>query len=513
MLGSAALILSLVFSFEAVAASGDGERKDALPKEKMQQYLAAVLQCLDNMVQHGTDRYGHVHSPMLMSIMDVRTNESPREPEVLDGMIRSEGRLHRRNPGGCDLWDDQPLLRTMYAVSDMTGDIRYAKAADAYIRAYFERAQRPNGLLAWGTHIFYDAFTDAPGGDQNGAGPHEILVLCPEWERMWKVAPTLVRKEIEGLWEWHVVDKTTGLHNRHDDKEPGCDFAFSGGEFAYAFAYLYSQTNNPEHLQWAKAVASRHWNARNLDTNLAPDAPGTGDRYDAHHSFTTVTGPHAALLLKAFEASGDPWFKDVALAYIRAYLEYGWDAQAGEYWAMLTLGGKPVLDQEKGEGYDIWKPTGHVDVWRTVMYSYEFPEIAAQTAVYAYELTGDADALESAKHWAANIRKALPPNIGRRWRKEIIAALPNAEALGGTYAENYGRVISFFLHLYYAAKNPQDLTAAVSLADEAIAKLYENGWFKGHPAKPYYEATDGVGFLLYALVELSAHPRRMPPNL
>ncbi len=43
---------------------------------------------------------------------------------------------------------------------------------------------------------------------------------------------------------------------------------------------------------------------------------------------------------------------------------------------------------------------------------------------------------------------------------------------------------------------------ARTLADEAVAKLYHHGLFRGHPAKPYYEAVDGVGILLYALVQL-----------
>ncbi|MBI5095818.1 MAG: hypothetical protein HZB26_25720 [Candidatus Hydrogenedentes bacterium] len=480
---------------------------------KAEQYRRCVQTCLDNLLKYGADRYGEVHTPMLMSIIDVRTNDAPREPLVLDGMVRSEGRLHRRNPGGCDLWDDQPLLRTMYAFSELNGDAKYAQAADAYTKSFFERSRKANGMLAWGTHIFYDAFKDAPGGDQDGKGPHEILVLCPNWDRMWKVTPDLVRKEIEGIWEWHVVDKSTGLNNRHDDKLPGCDFAFSGGEFAYAFAYLYSQTKKPEHLQWAKTVAGRHWNARNLETNLAPDAPGTGDRYDAHHCFTTVSGPHAALLLKAYEASGDPWFKEVALAYINAYLKYGWDAKARQYCAMLTLDGKPVMEQAKGAGYDAFKPTGYVDIWRTIMYSYEFPVEAAQTALYAYELTGDVGALQSAKNWAENIRANLPPHLGRRWRKEIVEALPEAERVGGTYAENYGRAISFFLHLHYATRDAQDLKTSMDIADEAISKLYADGWFKGHPAKPYYESTDGVSYLLFALTELSAYPNRMACNL
>ncbi|NJM12260.1 MAG: hypothetical protein HC889_10585 [Synechococcaceae cyanobacterium SM1_2_3] len=209
----------------------------------------------------------------------------------LDGLVRCEGRQHRRNPGGCDLWEDQPLLRVMYAVSASTGDPRYAKACDAYIAAFLERSRKDNGLLAWGSHIFYDAYTDRPGGDQDGKGPHEILVLQAEWERLWHVNPTGVRAAIEGIWEWHVVDKESGLHNRHDDKAPGCDFAISGASFVHAFAFLYSKTQDPKYLSWAKTVAGRHWHTRNPTTNLAPDAPSTGDRYDATHCFTTLPGP------------------------------------------------------------------------------------------------------------------------------------------------------------------------------------------------------------------------------
>jgi hypothetical protein len=503
------IILCLSMAGVALAA-----QQTSLSEKKADHYMTSVRSCLDNLLEHGTDRYGPVHTPMLMSIMDVRTNTSPKTPDVLDGLIRSEGRLHRRNPGGCDLWDDQPLLRTMYSLSEITNDTRYSQAADAYVKSYFKRAKKKNGLLAWGSHIFYDAFKDAPGGDNNGTGPHETLVLCPNWKPMWQVDPKGVQDEIERTWTWHIVDEKTGLHNRHDDNRPGCDFAFSGGEFGNAFAFLYAQTKDPKHLQWAKTVFGRHWTTRNTDTNLAPDAPGTGNRYDAHHCFTTLPGPHAALLLKAFEATDDPWFKDLALAHIKAYLTYGWDAEAEQYHAMLTLDGTPVPRQKRNDkGYDVWKPTGHIDVWRAIMFSYEFPLIAAQTAVYAFELTGDKIALEAARHWATNIRGQMPPSCGRRWGKEIAEALPEATAKGGTYAENYGRAISFFLHLHHATGDEQDLETAVALADEAMDKLYENGWFKGHPAKPYYESTDGVAYLLYALVELAVFPKKLPANL
>ena len=506
-------MITRILCAATLALAGVSATAEDVPEAKAEAYRAAVLSCLDNLLEHGTDRYGPVHTPMIMSVIDLRTKDAPREPELFDGLIRTEGRLHRQNPGGADLWDDQPLLRTFYAMTKLSDDPKYAEAADAYIKVYFERARKPNGLLAWGSHIYYDAYTDAPGGDQDGAGPHETLVLCPVWDQMSRVAPDAVRAQIEGMWDWHVVDKTTGLHNRHDDRQRGCDFAFFGGELAHAFSHLYGNTNDDEHLRWARLVVDNHWRARHPETNLAPDATSTGARYDAHHSFTSLSGPHAAMLFKAFEASGEDRFRDVALAYINAYDEYAWDESTGRYHAMLTLDGKPVAQEPRGPGYDAWKPTGYVDIWRAVMYSYEFPLIAAQTAVYAYEITGDQAALQSARNWATNIRAELPPGTGRRWRDDLLKALPEIEMTGGTYAENYGRSISFFLGLYRATNDRDDLKTAIALADEAMAKLYTDGWFRGHPAKPYYESTDGVAYLMYALLEMSAYPNKLPVNL
>lgn len=80
--------------------------------------------------------------------------------------------------------------------------------------------------------------------------------------------------------------------------------------------------------------------------------------------------------------------------------------------------------------------------------------------------------------------------------------MPDLTRTEGTYAENYGRAISFFVHIYRATQDTHYLDLAEGLATEAVEKLYTNGIFKGHPAKPYYQSNDGVGFLLYALLEL-----------
>jgi hypothetical protein len=477
-------------------------------------WRAYVSNCVETLIRYGTDRYGPIHTDMLMSILDVQKLESPEKPLLLDGQVYDEGRPQRRNPAGANLWYDQATLRVMYRLSRLTGDARYAQAADAYINAVFKRAVKTNGLLVWGSHIFYDAYADKAGGDGNGSGPHEILVYHPEWAELYRLNPVATRREIDGIWEWHVVNKQSGQHNRHDDKSPGCDFAFSGGSFALACAFMFSQTREAQYLDRAKIIAGWHWQHRDPKTGLVPDAPSTGDRYDAKHSFTTIIGPHVSQLLRCYELTRDTWFREVAVSYLKAYDKWGYDPTNRTYYAMIKLDGTPAAEQARGTGYDAWAPTGPVDVWKTSIYSYEFPLVAAQSYIYAYELIrgadgkGDAELLAAARRWAEVIEKNLPPKAGRRWKKELEEAMPEWRNTGGSYAEDYGRTISFFVHLSHATQDEHYLNVAKAVAREAIDKLYTNGLFKGHPAKPYYEATNGVGILLHALMELDAWPQR-----
>lgn len=477
-----------------------------------------VARCIDTLIARGTDRYGPEHSPMIMAVIDTLTLTSPKHPKLYDSLVRLEGRLHRRGERGSNLWYDQALLRCMYRLSELSGDGKYAAAADAYVDYFFSHCRKAgNGMPVWGSHIYWDCYAERPAGDQDGAGPHEILIYLPEWEHMQRISPHEVRKAIDGIWRWHVVDKATGMHNRHDDARKGHDFAFSGGSFTLALACMYKASGERHYLDKARLVAGWHWRHRDPATGLVADSPASGDRYDGQHCMTSVTGPFAAQLLRASEISGDPSFGEHAVAYIKAFDKYAWDERAGAYFGMLKLDGTPVPGGEVDRygdpmlgqtakdtsNYGAWAPTGHVDIWRTSIFAYEFPLISAQAAIYAFEQTADAELLRIAQRWAAAIDRELPPKTGRRWKSELEAAMPRALD-GGTYAENYGRAISFFVHLYRATSKPTYLERAEDLAREAVTKLFENGLFKGHPAKPYYEATNGVGILLHALLELDA---------
>jgi len=306
-----------------------------------------VVNCLDTLIAHGTDVYGEVHSPLLMAVIDVNMLISPEYPLLLDSVARLEpGRLHRRAERGPNLWYDQATVRSLYRTSQLIGDSKYADAADAYMAYTLQHCHKAddfasvyrNGMLSWGTHIYWDCYEDCPGGDGEGNGPHEILVYHPEWSDLYRLNADAVTALVDGIWQYHVWDKVNGCHNRHDDGGAGCDFAFSGGSFAMAFAYMYSVTGLQHYLDKALLVTDWHWQHRNPDTGLVPDAPSLTGRYDGTHCMTSTIGPHVSQLLRCYELTGVDHFRDVAISYVKAYDQYAWDDSARTYWAMLKLG-------------------------------------------------------------------------------------------------------------------------------------------------------------------------------
>ena len=397
-------------------------------------YRYYVTRCIDTLLKHGRDHYGTENSPLMMAVLDTTTLRSPEEPEKLDALVRLEGRLHRRGERGSNLWYDQSLIKAMRRLSALSKNSSYESAAKEYTNYFLTNCKKRKdnshhyhtGLPAWGSHIYWDCFAEKPGGDLDGSGPHEILVFIPDWQFMYSIAPGEIEAIADAVWEHHIVDKKTGRHNRHDDGKPGCDFAFSGGSFVQLFASLFKLTGKQRYLDQAKIVAGWHWNNRNKTTNLVADCPGLSSRYDGQHCFTTVAGPHALALLEASRISGDDYFKNAAIGYIKAFDKYGWDENEQCYFAMLKLDGTPVGGQAKGEGYDAYAPYGHVNVWRTTFFSYEFTLAAAQAAITAYELSGnnessrDPELLAIAKRWATVIEKDMPAKNGRRWKAELV---------------------------------------------------------------------------------------------
>ena len=222
---------------------------------------------------------------------------------------------------------------------------------------------------------------------------------------------------------------------------------------------------------------------------------------------TSTTGLYCRNLLKAFELSGETSFRDQALAFLKAYATYGYDDATGKFWGALRMDGSPIPGSrvytdniDSNEGYAAAQPRGHLDLWGPYVAGYQYPIYTAQAYAYAARLTNDPEMLTAAKRFAAWIKSTPPGTVetADTWYK----AYSEGPGRQGTYAGTYGRTVSFLLDLYAITGVTEHLEHAKGLADSAIEKLFHNGLFRGHPAKPYYEAIDGVGDLLYSLLEL-----------
>ncbi|MEN6384557.1 MAG: hypothetical protein ABFD79_05105 [Phycisphaerales bacterium] len=473
-------------------------------------YLNSAQTCLDNLIKHGRDNYGEKKSPIFVSILDINSLTCPQNPLALDENWRVI-RRERRNPAGANLFTDQPLINSMFAMSRITKNKIYADQAKKYISYYLKNLTDQKGLIWWGGHRHYDVFTDQMTGHL--LNWHEIHGGTQiQWQILWSINAKAVKKEIQAIWQWHVIDKQTGETNRHDDALRGCDFPFTAGSMIEAFAFLYTKTNDKVWLERSKLLANYFWLLRDKNTNMIPECPTAGtQRFDGTTFATDITGPYCHSLLRTYVLTKDDMFRQQAIAYLTAYKKFGFDKNTGNFYGAIKINGVPIpgprlpasdKPEEFGNNqqYAQYEPRGYLDLWEPYILGSEFPLETAQCYAFAYGLSNDPNMLFPAQCFAKLIQKT-PTNwnqCGISWYSDYSRTFGNS----GTYADKYGRAISFFIDMYVLTRRQEYLASAKKFADEAIDKLYANGMFKGHPAKPYYESTDGVGILLYALIEL-----------
>jgi hypothetical protein len=508
--------LYLICSLAIIVGLGRLSAQTEEPKQTRYEplYMKHVQKCMDLLMEHGTDTYGKVHAPILVTILDIESRNCPEIPEQLDAYYRVT-RPDRRSPGGSNLLTDQPTLKAMYALSEITGNNDYTAFANNYANYIMKNLVDKQGFFWWGWHRHYDVFEDTNKGHNQSTAiwgervyPHEIHAMNGvAWDRLWILYPDAVMKEIEAIWSWHVIDKESGEINRHGDGKKGCDFTMSGGSYIEAFAFMYAKTKNRQWLDRARLIADYYWKRRNPDTNLLPERPNARERFDGSSFVTSITGLYCYSLLKAYELTNEKSFRDYALTYLKAYAELGFDEQTGMFWGALQMDGRPIpgprvytdnIDSE--EGYPAAQPRGHLDLWEPYVAGYQYAIYTAQSYAYAYQITDDPIMLTAARRFATWINKTPPGSMESEdtWYK----GYSKDAGRKGTYAGKYGRTISFFLHLYILTGERPYLEETRKFADEAIEKLNYKGLFRGHPAKPYYEAMDGVGYLLYALLQL-----------
>lgn len=477
MNGIRCLALVIFVLMPTVARAHDASEAQAAPVSPPPQpaensYLPRIETHLRRLTTSGLDVYGPKRTAMWMAVIDTRTGRHPEFEHTPRRVYRKIGA-----PRGCSLYWDQPMIVTAYRLSRLTGKPEYAAAADRYLRDFLAACVDRSGMFQWGNHCYYDAFEDKAA--PFSGGHHELRPHAPAWELFWRHDAAVCERYLRVMAARHLYDPETGAFNRHDDGKRGHAFIESGGVLVESLAWLYAKTRDRDLLDLALRIARYSYGHRGETTGLVVNEPDFG-RWDSKVS-TTEVAVWANSLLRAAASTGEEEFSRMARDAVAAYLRFGYDERAEKYFGQLSVAdGRAVAASRTG----YW-PRKHAEIWNPDQWpTHDYPLAMADACVTLHRRTGDEVFREGIRRWADIIRRSPPAERA------------------SAYAEQYGRCIAFLARAARALDDPRYLTLARQLADEAVARLPENGWFQGSPGSHLYEAVDGVGYLFLALIEL-----------
>ncbi len=450
------VILFTLFLLPATAAD--------LYQETARHYAEALL-------EHGRDHYGRVHTPLFVHMIDLRALEIPRQRTPSDWRAEMASWKEDKNylMWGKDrssvlwaqdsnlLWDTENV-RLFYAITKATGDLRFATAADDYLRFFLQHCvSRTTGLFAWGEHIAYNVVDDEIHGKR-----HELQHADPLWDEMWKFDPGAVRNEIEGLYRYQVTDHRTMAYDRHanywngmPERDQATILGYSG-TYAEAFAYLAAGTGDARSGDWARKLRlAIHANTN--DAGIYPD--NWTDRMARELPLLYPARPSIApALYNLYARTNDMRWLDDANRYLEG-CEHELDAHR--------------LDMADAGG------------WNSLI----------QAATKGYLLTGNQRYLDLA-------RRTARMWLARPEPKAQMASVP-------------GSAIRTLVALYRATGEREWLDGARRIADHALATfVHPSGLLRGTAVvdRPdYYDAIQGPGVLALALWELGGVDERARP--
>lgn len=448
-------------------------------------FLAMVRSHLDRVTSTGLAvGYGPDDTPMWMSSLDIHTGRYPandtRPPDIPKRVYRFIDA-----PRGCSLYWDQPQVVAAHVLSQLCGDERYARAADAYTGAFLDRCvSRPTGLLLWGNHYYWDAFAGCVKCFPGSLEPwptdpvscegnyHETRPLMPAWWTFWRISPEMTERTIRAMGNYHIYDTGTGEFNRHADRRRGYPFLESGGILVHSLCWLYAQTSDRRLLDQALRVARFSFDTRHPLTGLLPNSPGSG-RWDEYNA-TSEVGLWAGSLLGAAALTGEKSFVVMAAETMASFLRFAYQPESGRLYGRIRIeDGIPTL----GDKDTPYQPGDESDPWESLFPTHDYPIALGDTALTLYQHTGD-----------------------HRFDAPIHVPVPGDRIV---YIEQYGRCIRY-LHRLGLAGNTAALRQSRHLATEAVQLFFREGMFRTHTGEDRYDAVDGTGFLLLALLELHA---------
>lgn len=241
-----------------LAASG------SCPASAETNFLQVVCSYADAMLAHGRDTYGPQKSGLFLSALDRMTLKPLDVRPAPPGGIRRGDRPGRAwsAMNGANPQLDQNFLRVLYILTELTGDHRYAGAANQELKWFLENTMSPKtSLLPWGEHLSWDVIYDWPisGGDEM---MHEFARPWVLWDRCFAVAPEASTKFALGLWEHQIANHKTGGFDRHapyfeHGPVDGKDFARHAGFYIGTWCYAWKYTTNDVFLRAIETLLAR----------------------------------------------------------------------------------------------------------------------------------------------------------------------------------------------------------------------------------------------------------------
>jgi hypothetical protein len=227
------------------------------------------------MLEHGRDTYGPQKSGLFLSALDRKT-PGPLiiRPKAPAG-IREEDRPADSDQPlvGANLHLDQNLLRLLYFLKELSGEDRYAQAADEELKWFLENTQSPNtGLLPWGEHLCWNVMTDKVASGHSEP-VHEFARPWLLWDKCFELAPQASKRFALGLWNSQIADHETGAFDRHANfnlsrPQAGMDFARHAGFYIRTLAEAYAHTKDETFLKAVDVVLRRYEQKRHPKTGL-----------------------------------------------------------------------------------------------------------------------------------------------------------------------------------------------------------------------------------------------------
>jgi hypothetical protein len=284
-------------------------------------FLKVVQRYADTMITQARDTYGPQPSGLFLSAFDRTTMKPLTTRPASPGGVR---RADRSGPAwealtGANPQLDENLLRVLYLLTEITGEPRYAQAADGEVKWFFDHAQSPvTGLLPWGEHLAWEVMTDKPisGGDD---AVHEFARPWLLWDRCYNLAPEASKRFALGLWEHQIANHKTGGFDRHapiHEHGPvdGKDFPRHAGFYIGTWGYAYRYTQDPVFLTAIETLVGRFekQGVQKDGTEAATIGP-----LDVETAARLVPDPLASRL-KAFAAKED----DLILANVRKTFQH-----------------------------------------------------------------------------------------------------------------------------------------------------------------------------------------------